>query len=102
VRAFGTGIWTGTGCATATAASPTCTFVTAVNDPRGHAQASNTVDASLSWDHDLPTGVLRVSLFGRNITDDRGLAAALPVAGLFTFGTPRPPRTWGVELGYRF
>ncbi|WP_304186123.1 TonB-dependent receptor [Phenylobacterium aquaticum] len=100
--AFGTGMWTGTGCATATAASATCAYIKPVNDQRGHAQASNTVDASLSWDHPLPTGSLRLSVFGRNITDDQGLSAALPVAGLFTFGTPRAPRTWGVQLGYRF
>lgn len=101
-RAPGTGIFTGSGCATATGASATCAYVKPINDPRAHAQAANIVDASLNWDHELSTGTLRLSLFGRNLTDDKGLAAALPVAGLFTFGAPRPPRTYGVQLGYRF
>ena len=45
---------------------------------------------------------VRFAIFGRNLTDNRGLAATLPVAGLFTFGTARPPRTWGAEIGFKF
>ncbi|QUD90520.1 TonB-dependent receptor [Phenylobacterium montanum] len=99
VAAPGTGVWSGAGCATGT---QPCTFTPALSDPRSLAQASNIIDASLNWDHPLAAGTVRVSVFGRNLLDDRGLAGALPVAGLFTFGTPRPPLTWGVQLGYRF
>jgi iron complex outermembrane receptor protein len=72
------------------------------NDPRGLAQARNLVDASASYTFDLNGARLRAAVFGRNLTDDRGLSATLPVAGLFTFSAARPPRTWGVELGVEF
>ncbi|MBS0408583.1 MAG: TonB-dependent receptor [Proteobacteria bacterium] len=94
----GTGIYTGAGCPTTT----NCTYVPAVNDPRGHAIATNLVDASLGFERPAGNGTVRVSVFGRNLLDERHLAGALAVAGLFTFGTGIPPRTWGVELGYRF
>lgn len=82
--------------------SATCVFVPAVNDPRGTASAANTVDISARWRRELGSGRLSVTAFGRNVTDDRGLSGGLAVAGLFTFGAGRPPRTWGVELGYEF
>lgn len=73
------------------------------NDPRGLAQARNLVDASAAINFDLDTvGTLRVAVFGRNLTDDRGLNSTLPVAGLFTFSAARPPRTYGVEVGFTF
>jgi len=73
------------------------------NDPRGLAQARNLVDASAAVNFDLDTtGTLRVAVFGRNLTDDRGLNSSLPVAGLFTFSAARPPRTYGVEVGFTF
>ena len=43
-----------------------------------------------------------VRVFGRNLTDERGLSSALPVAGLFTFGTAVPPRQYGVTIGVDF
>lgn len=73
------------------------------NDPRGLAQARNLLDASAAVNFDLDTvGTLRVAVFGRNLTDDRGLNSTLPVAGLFTFSAARPPRTYGVEVGFTF
>jgi len=78
------------------------TLVPAVNDPRGRTDAQNIVDANIGWRRETATGTLRASVFGRNLLDDRGLSGALPVAGLFAFGGGRPPRTWGVELGYEF
>ncbi len=98
----GTGVWSGTGCAVATGATATCVYTAAVNEPRGHAVATNLVDLSLSLTHAASTGEIRASVFVRNLLDERHLAGALAVAGLFTFGAGIPPRTWGVELGYRF
>lgn len=73
------------------------------NDPRGLAQARNLLDASAAINFDLDTvGTMRVAVFGRNLTDDRGLNSTLPVAGLFTFSAARPPRTYGVEVGFTF
>ena len=45
---------------------------------------------------------LSLAVFGRNLTNNKGLSATLPVAGLFTFGTARQPRTAGVQLGLKF
>lgn len=73
------------------------------NDPRGMAQARNLLDASAAITFDLDTiGKMRVAVFGRNLTDDRGLNSTLPVAGLFTFSAARPPRTFGAEVGFNF
>ncbi len=73
-----------------------------INDPRGLAQARSLLDASAAYTFDLAGAKLRASIFGRNLTDDRGLSSTLPVGGLFTFSAARPPRTWGVELGIEF
>ncbi|QMW23722.1 TonB-dependent receptor [Sandaracinobacteroides saxicola] len=72
------------------------------NDPRGLAGARNVVDASLGYRFDVGGTKIRMSVFGRNLTDDRGLNSTLPVAGLFTFSAARPPRTYGAELGVEF
>lgn len=79
------------------------------NDPRGLTDPQNNVDASLTLERDVGPGTARISVFGRNLLDDRGLAAALPVGtdgvgglNLFTIAGARPPRTYGVSLGYKF
>jgi len=77
-------------------------LVPAKNDPRGRTQTQDIIDASLTWTGQMGGKSLKASLFGRNLLDDRGLSATLPVAGLFAFGSGRPPRTWGVELGVEF
>jgi iron complex outermembrane receptor protein len=73
------------------------------NDDRCLTEARERLDAQISYT--LPMGgdsEVRFSIFGRNLTDNRGLAATLPVAGLFTFGTAVPPRTYGAEFSFRF
>ena len=45
---------------------------------------------------------LSLSVFGRNLTNVRDIASTLPVAGLFTFSSAAQPRTYGVEVGFRF
>jgi iron complex outermembrane receptor protein len=72
------------------------------NDPRGLAQPRDVVDASATFRFDVGATRWRVGIFGRNLTDNRGLNSALPVGGLFTFGAARPPRTWGGEIGVEF
>jgi iron complex outermembrane receptor protein len=73
-----------------------------MNDPRGLADARHILDASATVFFNVRDVRLRASIFGRNITDDKGLSAALPVAGLFTFGAGRPRRTFGGEIGFEF
>ena len=73
------------------------------NDPR--CLTSNREDLAAQISYALPLGSggeVKFSLFGRNLTDNRGLAATLPVAGLFTFGAGRPPRTYGAEVAFKF
>jgi iron complex outermembrane recepter protein len=73
------------------------------NDPRGLHQAQPDLAAAVTYT--FRTGndsKAYVRVFGRNLTDQRGLASALPVAGLFTFGTGIPPRQYGVTIGASF
>ena len=72
------------------------------NEPRGLAQPRDLVDASATFRFEVNEVRFRLGVFGRNLTDNRGLNSALPVGGLFTFGAARPPRTWGAELGFEF
>lgn len=55
--------------------------------------------------YDAPSGAWNASLFVRNIADDRSISSALVGSGLVGFplvGSYDPPRTYGVQLGYRF
>jgi len=73
------------------------------NDERCLTSNREDLGAQLSYIFNLASGQeIRASLFGSNLTNNKGLAAALPVAGLLTFGTAKPPRSIGVELGVKF
>ena len=73
------------------------------NEDRCLTQNREDLAAQASYTFNIGTGnEIRVSVFGRNLTNNRGLAATLPVAGLFTFGTARPPRTYGAEVAFKF
>ena len=74
-----------------------------VNDPR--CQTEDREDLSAQIGYTVPFGSgseVSLNVFGRNLTNHKGLSATLPVAGLFTFGTGRQPRTYGVEVGFKF
>lgn len=75
-----------------------------VNDERCLTEDREDLTAQISYT--LPVGndgqEVSISLFGRNLTDHRGLSSTLPVAGLFTFGAARQPRTVGAEVGFSF
>ncbi len=43
-----------------------------------------------------------LSAFGKNLTDERYRTASQAVGTLWTFSNFGPPRSWGVEVGYRF
>ena len=70
------------------------------NDPRVRADAQNLVDASLTTHFAVSNARAHVTIYGRNLTDDRGPATAFTVAGLFSFATAREPRTFGVTVGF--
>lgn len=74
-----------------------------MNDPRGLHQATEDLSAALTYT--LYVGddsKLYARVFGRNLLDQERLSSALPVAGLFTFGTAIPPRQYGVSVGFEF
>jgi len=72
------------------------------NDPRVRADAQNIVDAALTNEFTLGSGKAKITLYGRNLTNDLGPTHGFTVAGLWAFGTAREPRTYGVTLGYQF
>ncbi|MBT5156375.1 MAG: TonB-dependent receptor [Gammaproteobacteria bacterium] len=57
------------------------------------------VDSSLNAA--LDNGVT-ISLFGRNLTDEDGYTHGYDVAGLWSYASVRPPRTYGVDIAYTF
>ncbi|MEL7538365.1 MAG: TonB-dependent receptor [Pseudomonadota bacterium] len=57
-------------------------------------------NASITWTD--ANDNLYLSAFGKNLSDDRYKTASQSVGTLWTFSNYGPPRTWGVEIGYRF
>ena len=58
------------------------------------------VNASIAWESADATW--HAALFGKNLTDDRYKTASQSVGVLWTFSNYGPPRSYGVEVGYRF
>jgi iron complex outermembrane receptor protein len=73
-----------------------------INDTRSIAEPREILDASLAYTLRMSNAEVRFTVYGRNLTDNRGLASALPVARLFTFGSARPPRSFGGEVMFKF
>ena len=83
------------------------TIVVARNDPRLRSDRQNLVDASVSLVFPMGQGKAkgRVSVFGRNLLDDRGTATAFTVAAyptLWGFSAAREPRIIGASFGFEF
>lgn len=76
--------------------------VVARSDPRVRSDRQGLLDASASLTFDVNGNKAKVTVFGRNLADDRGPTSAFTVAGLWSFATAREPRTYGVKLGYQF
>jgi iron complex outermembrane receptor protein len=72
-------------------------FVEQTNRPELKNDGSHLID--LSANYAMNNGVT-VSVYGRNLTDEDTYAHGLNVSGLWAYASPRPPRTWGVEVGY--
>ena len=91
----------------ATAIPATGTIVVQNNDPRLRSDAQNMLDASVSLVFDMngAGAKSRITVFARNLLDDRGPATAFDVAAfptLWSFATAREPRVFGVQLGLQF
>jgi iron complex outermembrane receptor protein len=72
------------------------------NDPRVRTDRQGLLDASLTGRFKLGGREAWLTLFGRNLANDKGTTAAFTVAGLFSFASAREPRTYGATLGVKF
>ncbi|WP_068071670.1 TonB-dependent receptor [Novosphingobium lentum] len=72
------------------------------NDPRVKTDVQNLLDASLTANFELSGAKAYVTVFGRNLGNDRGTTAAFTVAGLWSFASAREPRTYGVTVGFKY
>ncbi len=82
-------------------------IVASRNDPRVRSDVQHLVDASLTvlFDMNDQGAQGRVSVFGRNLLDDRGTVTAFTVGAfptLWAFAAAREPRTYGVQVGFEF
>jgi len=73
-------------------------YVNVTNSPELENDDQHLVDASINYSINDVT----LSLFGRNLTDEDGYTHGYDVAGLWSYASTRPPRTWGVEVVYSF
>lgn len=72
------------------------------NNPLSEVEAVFKVDASASYDFTYEDTDFKVTVFGRNLTDEVDFNSYLNVAGLFAFSGVGQERTWGAELRASF
>jgi len=74
-----------------------------IYEPAARIPAYGLVNASASW-RDIAGSKVSVTVFGRNLTDKTYATGGIPLSGQFGFtpATYGEPRTYGVELNYKF
>lgn len=72
------------------------------NDFRCFTKDRENLSGQISYTFLTGSGEVSIAVFGRNLTNVRDIGSTLPVAGLFTFSGAIEPRTYGVELGFKF
>jgi iron complex outermembrane recepter protein len=73
-----------------------------INDPRGLIGAYGLLDAQAGLTFDAGGTQVRVSVFGRNIANERFYSAFNPVANLWANGAANLARTFGARVGVNF
>jgi iron complex outermembrane receptor protein len=73
-------------------------FTNATNNAELANDSQGLVDASVNYS----INNLQFSLFGRNLGDENGYTHGYEVAGLWSYASTRPPRTYGMEVVYNF
>jgi len=68
------------------------------NKPELHNGSQNLIDASINYYYKD----WYFSAFGRNLAGEDGYQIGFDVAGLWSYAAPRAPRTYGLEVGFRF
>jgi iron complex outermembrane receptor protein len=64
--------------------------------PRADRRAMLLVDAQISWES--PTSQYKISVWGKNLTDEVQRLSVTPVSNLFSFEQATRPRTYGITL----
>jgi iron complex outermembrane receptor protein len=72
--------------------------VTFLNNPNLRNDGQHLVDASLNYRWRNTT----VSLFGKNLANEKGWTIGYDVQNVWSYAAPRPPRTWGIALTQSF
>lgn len=72
--------------------------ITFLNNPNLHNDGQYIVDASLNYKWDRTT----VSLFGKNLANEKGWTHGYDVQGIWSYGAPRNRRSWGVAVTQTF
>ena len=72
--------------------------LTFLNNPALANNGQHLVDLSASYEQ----GNTMVSAFVRNLLDEDGYSIGFDIQGLWSYGAPRPPRTYGVAVTQRF
>lgn len=81
---------------------PAPAITPAINDPRGTSESEENLSFSLGYSFETDFADFKVTAYGRNLIDDRGIGSTLPVAGLFTFSSVDAPQQFGVSIGVDF
>lgn len=71
-------------------------------DPRLISAPLDLVDVSISTTFPINGVETKVTVYGRNLTDERGAVSGGAPAGLWALAFTREPRTFGVSLGAKF
>lgn len=71
-------------------------------DPRLRSPSVDLVDASISTTFPINGVETKLTLYGRNLTDERGPVSGAAPAGMWAFAFTREPRSYGVSLGVKF
>ena len=72
------------------------------NDRRVRTKTQDLLDASLTTNFTMNGAEAYVTVFGRNLLDQRRTSAAFTVAGLWSFASAIEPQTIGATIGMRF
>lgn len=92
----------GTKIVGSTNSNGTVNYIVVDNDPRVRQAPQHLVDASVSTKLPIMGIDTKLTVFGRNLLDERNATQVSPVPGRFSFGYAREPRTFGVSLGINF
>jgi iron complex outermembrane receptor protein len=72
------------------------------NDPRVRTPSQDLFDASMTFNFDMSGTEAYLTVFGRNLLDERLAGSSFTVAGLWSFASAIEPRTYGATVGVRF